>query len=149
MTARSPSAKTWSTRNPLSSRRLATCRLVVTGWSGSSERTRPDISETQWRPALAVSGWAKRSGSLPRFHIQIVWWSANSPTTGVMRRRSAESAVGSLNMLRKDESFNTLYDAQPQLIQSGALLALIVPVVVFLLAQRVFLQGIDLSGVQK
>jgi len=46
-------------------------------------------------------------------------------------------------------TFNTLYDAQPQLIQSGAMLALIVPVVVFLLAQRVFLQGIDLSGVQK
>jgi len=46
-------------------------------------------------------------------------------------------------------TFNTLYDAQPQLIQSGAMLALIIPVVVFLLAQRVFLQGIDLSGVQK
>jgi ABC-type glycerol-3-phosphate transport system permease component len=29
------------------------------------------------------------------------------------------------------------------------MLALIIPVVVFLLAQRVFLQGIDLSGVQK
>jgi multiple sugar transport system permease protein len=35
------------------------------------------------------------------------------------------------------------------LIQSGSLLALIIPVVVFLFAQRVFLQGIDLSGVQK
>jgi multiple sugar transport system permease protein len=46
-------------------------------------------------------------------------------------------------------TFNTLFDAQPQLIQSGAMLALIIPVVVFLLAQRVFLQGIDLSGVQK
>jgi len=46
-------------------------------------------------------------------------------------------------------TFNTLYDAQPNLIQSGALLALVIPVVVFLVAQRVFLQGIDLSGVQK
>jgi multiple sugar transport system permease protein len=46
-------------------------------------------------------------------------------------------------------TFNTLYDSQPNLIQSGAMLALIVPVLVFLLAQRVFLQGIDLSGVQK
>lgn len=46
-------------------------------------------------------------------------------------------------------TFNTLFDAQPQLIQSGSMLALIIPVVVFLLAQRVFLQGIDLSGVQK
>jgi multiple sugar transport system permease protein len=46
-------------------------------------------------------------------------------------------------------TFNTLYDAQPNLIQSGSMLALIIPVIVFLLAQRVFLQGIDLSGVQK
>jgi multiple sugar transport system permease protein len=46
-------------------------------------------------------------------------------------------------------AFNTLYDSQPNLIQSGSMLALIIPVVVFLFAQRVFLQGIDLSGVQK
>jgi multiple sugar transport system permease protein len=46
-------------------------------------------------------------------------------------------------------TFNSLYDSQPNLIQSGALLALIIPVVVFLFAQRVFLQGIDLSGVKK
>lgn len=46
-------------------------------------------------------------------------------------------------------TFNTLYDSQPNLIQSGAMLALIIPVLVFLFAQRVFLKGIDLSGVQK
>ncbi len=46
-------------------------------------------------------------------------------------------------------TFNTLYDNQPTLIQSGAMLALLIPVVVFLFAQRIFLKGIDLSGVQK
>jgi multiple sugar transport system permease protein len=46
-------------------------------------------------------------------------------------------------------TFNTLYDSQPNLIQSGSLLALIIPVMIFLFAQRIFLQGIDLSGVQK
>jgi multiple sugar transport system permease protein len=46
-------------------------------------------------------------------------------------------------------TFNTLYDSRPNLIQSGAMLALIIPVMVFLFAQRVFLKGIDLSGVQK
>lgn len=46
-------------------------------------------------------------------------------------------------------SFNTIYDTQPNLIQSGAMLALIVLLLVFLFAQRVFLKGIDLSGVQK
>ncbi len=46
-------------------------------------------------------------------------------------------------------TFNTIYDTQPTLIQAGSLIALFVPVVIFLLAQKVFLQGIDLSGVQK
>ena len=46
-------------------------------------------------------------------------------------------------------TFNTLYDSQPNLIQSGSLLALVIPVMIFLFAQRIFLQGIDLSGVQK
>ncbi|MEX1126671.1 MAG: carbohydrate ABC transporter permease [Acidimicrobiia bacterium] len=46
-------------------------------------------------------------------------------------------------------AFNTIYDTQPTLIQAGSMISLIVPVVVFLLAQKVFLQGIDLSGVQK
>ncbi len=46
-------------------------------------------------------------------------------------------------------AFNAIYDSQPNLVQSASMLALIVPVVVFLFAQRVFLQGIDLSGVQK
>jgi ABC-type glycerol-3-phosphate transport system permease component len=44
---------------------------------------------------------------------------------------------------------NTLYDNQPTLIQAGAMLARIIPVVVFLMAQRVSLKGTDLSGVQK
>ncbi len=46
-------------------------------------------------------------------------------------------------------TFNTLYDSQPTLIQAGAMLALIIPVVVFVFAQKAFLKGIDLSGVQK
>ena len=48
-------------------------------------------------------------------------------------------------------TFNTLYDDTPSLIQSGAMLALIIPVMVFLFAQRIFLKGIDLptSSVQK
>lgn len=46
-------------------------------------------------------------------------------------------------------AFNTLYDTQPTLIQAGAMIALVVPVIIFLFAQKAFLQGIDLSGVQK
>jgi multiple sugar transport system permease protein len=49
----------------------------------------------------------------------------------------------------RSRTFNTIYDSSPESIRAGAMLALIVPVVGFLFAQRVFLEGIDLSGVQK
>lgn len=42
--------------------------------------------------------------------------------------------------------FLGLYDANIPLIQAGALLGMLVPVIVFLLLQRIFLRGIDLSG---
>jgi multiple sugar transport system permease protein len=37
----------------------------------------------------------------------------------------------------------------PNLIQTGALIAIIIPVVIFFLAQRVFMQGIVFTGVEK
>ena len=46
-------------------------------------------------------------------------------------------------------TFNTIYDSQPTLIQAGALLALVIPVLIFIVAQKAFLRGVDLSGVQK
>lgn len=46
-------------------------------------------------------------------------------------------------------SFNGIYGAQPQLIQAGALLALILPVILFFVAQRFFIQGIVVTGVEK
>jgi multiple sugar transport system permease protein len=46
-------------------------------------------------------------------------------------------------------SFNGIYGQQPQLIQAGALLALILPVILFFVAQRFFVQGIVVTGVEK
>jgi len=46
-------------------------------------------------------------------------------------------------------SFNGIYGSQPQLIQAGALLALILPVILFFVAQRFFIQGIVVTGVEK
>jgi multiple sugar transport system permease protein len=46
-------------------------------------------------------------------------------------------------------SFNGIYGSQPQLIQAGALLALILPVILFFVAQRFFVQGIVITGVEK
>jgi multiple sugar transport system permease protein len=47
------------------------------------------------------------------------------------------------------QKFNALYGRQPNMIQAGALITLALPVVVFFLAQRVFMRGIVFSGVEK
>jgi multiple sugar transport system permease protein len=45
--------------------------------------------------------------------------------------------------------FNGMFGQRPELIQAGALLTLIIPLVLFFLAQRFFIQGIVISGVEK
>jgi len=77
------------------------------------------------------------------FHFYFAWNDFFEPMIYLSARADLQPISVGLR------TFNSLYDSQPNLIQSGALLALIIPVVVFLFAQRVFLKGIDLSGVQK
>jgi ABC-type glycerol-3-phosphate transport system permease component len=45
--------------------------------------------------------------------------------------------------------FNGIYYTNPGAIQAGTLMALAVPVVVFLLTQRVFTRGVVITGVEK
>jgi multiple sugar transport system permease protein len=47
------------------------------------------------------------------------------------------------------QQFNDLYGQHPQLIQSAALLGLILPVTLFFLAQRVFMRGVVFTGIEK
>jgi len=47
------------------------------------------------------------------------------------------------------QRFNADYGRLPNLIQTGALITLVVPVVVFFVAQRIFMQGIVFTGVEK
>lgn len=47
------------------------------------------------------------------------------------------------------QRFNALYGRQPNLIQAGALIILVLPVLIFFFAQRIFMQGIVFSGVEK
>lgn len=47
------------------------------------------------------------------------------------------------------QKFNALYGRLPNLIQTGSLITLILPVTIFFLAQRVFMQGIVFTGVEK
>jgi multiple sugar transport system permease protein len=45
--------------------------------------------------------------------------------------------------------FNGIYGSHPNMIQAGALLTLIIPLVIFFIAQRFFIQGIVITGVEK
>ncbi len=47
------------------------------------------------------------------------------------------------------QQFNFQYNQQPQLIQATALLGMVVPVLLFFVAQRFFMQGIVVTGVEK
>ena len=46
-------------------------------------------------------------------------------------------------------AFNNLYSQSTNLIQAASLLSAIIPVIVFFLAQRVFMQGVVVTGVEK
>jgi multiple sugar transport system permease protein len=45
--------------------------------------------------------------------------------------------------------FTGQYNTQPQLIQATAIMALALPVVLFIVAQRMFVQGVVVTGVDK
>ena len=47
------------------------------------------------------------------------------------------------------QQYNALYASQPTLIQASAVLALLVPVVIFFLSQRAFMRGVVVTGVDK
>lgn len=47
------------------------------------------------------------------------------------------------------QRFNAQFSARPQMVQSSALLGLIIPLALFFLAQRVFIRGIVFTGVEK
>ena len=47
------------------------------------------------------------------------------------------------------QTFNGIYGQHPELVQAGALMALLLPVLLFAVAQRFFIQGIVITGVEK
>ena len=47
------------------------------------------------------------------------------------------------------QQFNFRYNQLPQLIQTTALMGLVIPVLIFILAQRVFMRGVVITGVEK
>jgi multiple sugar transport system permease protein len=46
-------------------------------------------------------------------------------------------------------AFNRLYSQQTNLIQAASLVSAVIPVLVFFMAQRIFMQGVVITGVEK
>lgn len=97
-------------------------------------RTLWSVILPQAKPALVAVGI---------FHFFYAWNDFFEPLVYLSTRRDLQPIAVGLQI------FNSLFDTSPHLIQAGALLALAIPLLIFFFAQRVFLKGIDLSGVNK
>ncbi|WP_370324986.1 carbohydrate ABC transporter permease [Euzebya sp.] len=97
-------------------------------------RTLWSVILPQARPALVA---------VAIFHFFYAWNDFFEPLVYLSTRRDLQPIAVGLQI------FNSLFDTSPHLIQAGALLAMGIPIIIFFFAQRVFLKGIDLSGVNK
>lgn len=77
------------------------------------------------------------------FHIVFAWNDFFGPL--IYLSTSRESLPISVAL----QYFNGIYGQRPQLIQAGSLMALIAPLILFIFAQRFFVQGIVITGVDK
>lgn len=77
------------------------------------------------------------------FHIVYAWNDYFGPLIYLSTNRDAWPISIALS------TFNGIYGQRPQLIQAGALMALIAPLILFVVAQRFFVQGIVITGVEK
>ena len=77
------------------------------------------------------------------FHIVFAWNDFFGPLIYLSTNRQNWPISVALS------NFNGIYGQQPQLIQAGALMALILPLILFAVAQRFFIQGIVVTGVEK
>src|SRR5688500_2151072 len=103
--------------------------------SGSSPfRVRGPLILPQSYPALMA---------VTLFHIVFAWNDYFGPLIYLSTARDKWPISVAL------ANFNGIYGQQPQLIQAGALMALIAPLILFMVAQRFFVQGIVITGVDK
>src|SRR5258706_8512472 len=77
------------------------------------------------------------------FHIVFAWNDYFGPLVYLSTNRQAWPISVALPI------FNGLYSNEPQLIQAGALMAMVLPLILFFVAQRFFIQGIVITGVDK
>jgi multiple sugar transport system permease protein len=77
------------------------------------------------------------------FHIVFAWNDFFGPLIYLSTNRDAQPISVILR------TFNGVYGSRPELIQAGSLMALLAPLLLFIFAQRFFVQGIVITGVEK
>ena len=77
------------------------------------------------------------------FHLVFAWNDYFGPLIYLSTNREAWPISVALSM------FNGIYGQKPQLIQAGSLMTLIAPLILFAVAQKFFVQGIVITGVEK
>ncbi|MEP7133775.1 MAG: carbohydrate ABC transporter permease [Chloroflexota bacterium] len=77
------------------------------------------------------------------FHIVFAWNDYFGPLIYLSTNRQAWPISVAL------PTFNGLYNTEPQLIQAASLMAMLLPLILFVIAQRFFVQGIVITGVDK
>lgn len=77
------------------------------------------------------------------FHFFFAWNDFFGPLIYLSGNRSAVPITVGLTQ------FNGLYSREPQLILAAAIISMIIPLAIFFMAQRVFIQGIVITGVDK
>lgn len=77
------------------------------------------------------------------FHIVYAWNSYYEPLIYLSTKPELQPIAVAMSR------FNGIHSTNPHLIQATALMALLVPLLLFLFAQRFFMQGIVITGVEK
>jgi multiple sugar transport system permease protein len=77
------------------------------------------------------------------FHFFFAWNDFFGPLIYLAGNRSSNPITVGLT------EFNGLYNSEPQLILAAAIISMLLPLTIFFLAQRVFIQGIVITGVDK
>ena len=77
------------------------------------------------------------------FHVVYTWNDYFGPFIYLTTRPQSQPVSVAL------ARFNYMYGSDPQYIQAGALITIALPLLIFVLAQRFFVQGIVITGVEK
>jgi len=77
------------------------------------------------------------------FHLVFAWNDYFAPLIYLSTRPDLQPIAVGLSR------FNGIYGSQPPLIQAAALMASLLPILLFFVSQRIFMQGVVITGVEK